>query len=90
MVSGVLPNVFCTRIRTAVPPWLRWVTMRTDWLSSGAAARPSWDCAQEVNQLGRAPSAAGAEPMSADATSAKPAANTVTRWERIVFRLSSG
>ncbi len=52
-VSGVRPKVFWTRIRTASPPWLRWVIMRSDWSRSGVGARPCCEAAQDVNQASR-------------------------------------
>jgi hypothetical protein len=67
--SGVVPKVFWTRIRSASPPWLRCVIIRTDWLSSAVGARRCCDWAHEVNH-GRGPAFA---PAAEDAA-AVPAA----------------
>lgn len=82
-VSGVVPNVFWMRIRSASPPWLRWVIIRTDWLSNTVLARRCWDCAQEVNHVW--PAAASADRDTATAPAANVAAATSAAVRRLLI-----
>ena len=94
MVSGPVPKVFWSRTRTASPPWLRWVIIRSDWPVTGASARPSCDWAHEVNHAGRAPAAPGADTTTAAATetatsrairrTAPPSSTKDTRGDTVV------
>lgn len=63
MTTGPTPNWFCSRIRTASPPWLRRVTIRIDWFAKFLVETRCWDWAQLVNQ----PAASGAGASVADA-----------------------
>ena len=91
-VSGVVPKVFWIRMRSASPPWLRWLIMRTVWSRKGVAATSCCAFAQDVNQSrapGRRPDLVSPAAFVDGAETARVAAVTVVT-KAIKTRLARG